>query len=359
MLGSRAIFLPYWLPVLATYILLISLLPVSAAEQIRVSGSSTVFPYAKVAADEFHEIYPAFKVPVVESGGSGSGIKEFCRSDDENSLDVVNASRPMNGSEFQACLAAGVHDIEKITFGYDGIVFATNKDGAGGAEGWALKPADIYRALAAKIVKDGNLVDNDLTRWNAVNSALPNWFIEAYIPGEKHGTREVFEEKLLLLGCRASGAIAQMKKMGLSAQEIKHACVMVRKDGRAIDIDGDYAEALARLDANKKAVGVFGLAFYDNNADKLNVATINAIKPTAKTIASGEYPASRPLYFYVKKSHLKIRPGLKEYVGYFLSEAMIGDDGELIDCGLVPAPSRERTAQRAAFASGVAMLRAE
>ncbi|WJW80375.1 substrate-binding domain-containing protein [Bartonella sp. TP] len=326
------------------------------AEQIRISGSSTVFPYAKVVADEFHEIYPNFKVPVVESGGSGSGIKEFCRSDSEDSLDIVNASRPMNASELQACFADGVRDTEQIIFGYDGIVFATSKNASAN---WALEAADVYRALAAKVVRNGVLIDNNFNSWQEINKNLPNWPIETYIPGEKHGTREVFEEKLLLAGCKTSGAASLMAKMGLSPAFIKTACVAVRRDGKAIDVDGDYSETLARLDANKTAVGVFGLAFYESNADKLDVATVNKIKPTAQSVASGVYSVSRPLYFYVKKSHLPIRPGLKEYVDYFLSEAMIGEDGEVVDYGLVPAPKQQRVAQRKAFAAGVILQNAK
>ena len=230
-----------------------------ADDQIRISGSSTVFPYSRLVADRFHAAYPKFKAPVVESGGSGAGIKEFCRSDAENSLDIANASRPMSESEYRSCVAAGVKDIQKITFGHDGIVLATNK---AASDKWQVTPKDVYLALAKQIMKNNKLIPNPYTQWNEVNSKLPSWNIEAYIPGEKHGTREVFEEKMLLAGCKESGVYDAMAKQGMDPKAIKNACIAVRKDGKSVDIDGDYTETLSRLASNPKSVGFFGLAFY-------------------------------------------------------------------------------------------------
>ncbi|HEY6631774.1 MAG TPA: substrate-binding domain-containing protein, partial [Rhizobiaceae bacterium] len=191
--------------------------------------------------------------------------------------------------------------------------------------------------------------------WNQVNAALPDWDIAAYIPGEKHGTREVFEEKLMIAGCQALGGVEAGKASGLDDKAAETACKAVRKDGKAIDIDGDYSETLARIDSNKTGVGVFGLAFYENNADRLKVATVNDIVPSTETIASGEYPVSRPLFFYVKKAHLGVVPGLKEYVEFFLDDQMIGPEGPLANYGLVSAPDAERQAQRDSFAAGKTM----
>lgn len=320
----------------------------SARDQIQVAGSSTVLPYAKIVAETFGETYPDFKTPVIESGGSGAGIKEFCKGVGANTIDVANASRAMKDSELKSCIEAGVKDVQEVRFGYDGIVFATD---AKGPE-WKLKPADLYQALAAQIVVDGKLVDNPNTKWNQVNAALPDWDIAAYIPGEKHGTREVFEEKVLAEGCKATGALDAIKATGLDDKAAANACIAVRKDGKAVDIDGDYSETLARIDSNKTGVGVFGLYFYENNADKLRVATVNDVVPSAETVASGEYPVSRPLFFYVKKAHLGVIPGLKEYVDFFLSEQMIGPDSPLAEYGLVPAPEDQREAQRADFTAG-------
>ena len=227
-------------------------------------------------------------------------------------------------------------------------MFAT--DIAGGD--WALEPKDIHDALAAKLVVDGKLVDNPNTKWSQVNPKLPDWDIAAYIPGEKHGTREVFEQKLMDAGCDKDA----IKAAGIADdKEVGKTCIAIRKDGKAVDIDGDYTETLARIDSNKTGVGVFGLAFYENNADKLKVASVKGVMPSVETIASGEYPVSRPLFFYVKKAHLGVVPGLKEYVEFFLSDQMIGADSPLVEYGLVAAPDAERQAQRDAFTSGKTM----
>ncbi|ENN95289.1 PstS family phosphate ABC transporter substrate-binding protein [Bartonella vinsonii] len=320
----------------------------NARTQIQIAGSSTVLPYQKIVSEIFGEIYPHFKVPIIESGGSGAGIKEFCRGIGENTIDIVNASRTIKPSELQSCFDAGVKDVEEIRIGYDGIVLATDINGPD----WKLQPRDVYRALAARIIIDGKLQSNNISKWNAVNSALPDWTIAAYIPGEKHGTREVFEEKLLAEGCKESGAIEEMKTLGMDDKAIHAACVAVRKDGKVIDIDGDYSETLARLTSNKTGVGVFGLSFYENNADKLKVSDINGFAPTVETITRGEYPVSRPLFFYIKKAHLSLIPGLREYIDFFLSDQMIGPDGPLAEYGLVVASEKERQAQRSAFSSG-------
>jgi len=319
----------------------------AARDRIQVAGSSTVLPYAKIVAETFGETFTNFKTPVVESGGSGAGIKEFCKGVGVNTIDIANSSRKMKEDELKSCVEAGVKDVEEIKIGYDGIVFATDIDGPD----WQLVPSDLYKALAARIVVDGKLVDNPNSKWSQVNPALPDWDIAAYIPGEKHGTREVFEEKLLSAGCDKDALVAA----GVAKEDLTKTCVVVRKDGKAVDIDGDYSETLARIDSNKTGVGVFGLAFYENNADKLKVATVNDVVPTTETIAAGEYPVSRPLYFYVKKAHLGVVPGLKEYVEFFLDDQMVGPEGPLADYGLVAAPDAERQAQRDAFAAGKAM----
>ena len=323
----------------------------SARDQIQVAGSSTVLPYAKIVAEQFGETFTNFKTPVVESGGSGAGIKEFCKGVGENTIDIANSSRAIKKDEVQSCVDAGVKDIQEVKIGYDGIVFATDINGPD----WGLTPQDVYKALAARIAVDGKLVDNPNTRWNEVNPNLPDWEIAAYIPGEKHGTREVFEEKLLIAGCEALGGVEAGKASGLDDKGAAAACKAVRKDGKAVDIDGDYTETLARIASNKTGVGVFGLAFYENNADKLKVATVGGVTPSVETIAGGEYPVSRPLYFYVKKAHLGVVPGLKEYVDFFLDDQMVGPEGPLAEYGLVAAPDAERAAQREAFDAGKTM----
>ncbi|MBB4272892.1 substrate-binding domain-containing protein [Rhizobium mongolense] len=310
----------------------------SARDQIQVAGSSTVLPYAKIVAESFGETFSNFKTPVVESGGTGAGLKEFCKGVGEDTIDIANASRAINKNELEACKKAGVTDIQEVRIGYDGIVFATDASNPD----IAYVPADIYKALAAQVVVDGKLVANPYKKWSEVNPKLPDVEIAAYIPGEKHGTREVFEQNVLAAGCKASGALEVISKEITEKAAQTKACVAVRKDGQAVDIDGDYPETLARIAANKTGVGVFGLSFYENNADKLKVATVDGIVPSTETISNGTYPVSRPLFFYVKKAHLGAVPGLKEYVNFFVSDQMIGPDGPLVEYGLVAAPDAER-----------------
>ncbi|MFN6983832.1 MAG: substrate-binding domain-containing protein, partial [Rhizobium oryzihabitans] len=251
----------------------------AARDQIQVAGSSTVLPYAKIVAETFAETFPNFKAPVVESGGTGGGLKAFCSGVGEGTIDIANASRKIKTDELAACKAAGVADVQEVKIGYDGIVFAmdaSNKD-------IKLEPKDLYLALAAEVVKDGKLVANPYKKWSEVNKELPDVAIAAYIPGSKHGTREVFEEKIMADGCKEAKATDVIKTLITDAKQAAAKCVAVRKDGAAVDIDGDYTETLARIDANKTGLGVFGLAFYENNADRLKVATVSGVVPSTET----------------------------------------------------------------------------
>jgi len=309
----------------------------SARDQIQVAGSSTVLPFAKIVAESFAEANPSFKAPVVESGGTGAGLKEFCKGVGPDTIDVANASRKIKDSELETCKAAGVTDILEVKIGYDGIVFATDKSFAD----LKLEPKDIYLALAAEVVVDGKLVPNKAKKWSDVNKDLPNVDIATFIPGEKHGTREVFEQKVLDAGCKATKATDVIKTLITDEKAAAAKCHAVRKDGVAVDIDGDYSETLARIGSNKNAIGVFGLSFFENNADKLKVASISGIVPSGETVADGTYPVSRPLFFYVKKAHLGVIAGLKEYVNYFVSDDQVGEDSTAVEQGLISMPAEE------------------
>ncbi|WP_136635631.1 substrate-binding domain-containing protein [Pseudooceanicola onchidii] len=311
----------------------------TARDQVQVAGSSTVLPYASIVAEAFGENFD-FPTPVVESGGSSAGLKRFCEGVGENTIDVANASRAIREKEIKACAEAGVTDIIEVRIGYDGIVFASQLNGPAYN---AFEPADIYNALAPKVLKDGELVDNPYTTWNEFNADLPAEEILAFIPGTKHGTREVFEEKVLAAGCEATGAHKAMIEAGMSEDDAEDACIAVRTDGRSVDIDGDYTETLASIDSNANGIGIFGLAFYENNTDKLKVATMSGVTPTTESIAKGEYPVSRPLFFYVKKAHIGVIPGLKEYAEFFVSDDMAGPDGPLAEYGLVSDPELSDT----------------
>ena len=307
----------------------------TARDNVQVAGSSTVLPYASIVAEAFGENFD-FPTPVVESGGSSAGLKRFCQGVGEEHTDVANASRKIREKEIKACAENGVTEIIEVRIGYDGIVFASQLDGPDYS---AFTQSDIFNALAPKVMVDGKLVDNPYKMWSDFNADLPAEEILAFIPGTKHGTREVFEEKVVAAGCEATGAFEAMMAAGMSEDDAEDACLEVMADGRAVDIDGDYTETLASIDANANGIGVFGLAFYENNTDKLKVATMSGVAPSTETISTGEYPVSRPLFFYVKKAHIGVIPGLKEYAEFFVSDDIAGSDGPLAEYGLVSDPA--------------------
>ena len=294
-----------------------------ARDQIQVTGSSTVLPYATIVAEAFGENFE-FPSPVVEGGGSGAGRKKLCEGVGENTVDIANSSSKMKDEEWAKCEEA-IGGITEVRFGYDGIVFASN---IGQLNIKDLTVAQLYTALHES---------STAKLWSDVDPALPEVEILAYIPGTKHGTREVFDVKVMEAGCKEVLGVEKLD------DDQKRACVNVRTDGACVDIDGDSTETLSRLDAKKTALGVFGLSFYQNNTDKLEVATVSGVTPTVETISSGDYPISRPLYFYVKNAHIGVIPGLKEYVEFFVSDDMAGPEGALVQYGLVPDPELAKT----------------
>ena len=309
--------------ILAALILTASASVALARDNVQVTGSSTVLPYAIIVAEAFGENFE-FSTPVVEGGGSGAGRKKLCDGVGQNTPDIANSSSKMKEEEWAKCEAT-VGTITEVLIGYDGIVFASNIGKLGMPD---LTPLQLWSALHA---------DSTAKLWSDVDASLPANEILVFIPGTKHGTREVFDVKVMEEGCKAS---LDVKKL---TDEEKEMCIKVRTDGPAVDIDGDYTETLSRLAANPSGLGVFGLSFYQNNTDKLEVATLNGVFPTVETIASGEYPVSRPLFFYVKNAHLSVIPGLKEYIEFFVSDDMAGEGGALSVYGLVPDPELAAT----------------
>ncbi len=320
-----------------------------ARDNVQIAGSSTVLPYASIVAEAFGENFD-FRTPVVESGGSSAGLKRFCDGVGAGTIDIANASRPIRAGEIAACAANGVSEIIEIRIGYDAIVFASR---TGGAEFDDFSAGDWYLALAERLPLGGTMAPNPNARWSDVAPDLPDAAITAYIPGTKHGTREVFEEKVLLEGCAETGALDAMHAMGMDEDAAEAACIRLRTDGRSVDIDGDYTETLARLDSNPTGIGAFGLAFYENNTGTLDLATFDGVAPSAETVASGAYPVSRPLFIYVKKAHLGVIPGLRDFVEFFVSDAVAGPGGPLAEYGLVPDP--ELAATRRKVAAGQVM----
>lgn len=308
-------------------------------DNVQIAGSSTVLPYATIVAEAFGENFD-FPTPVVESGGSSTGLRRFCEGVGENTTDIANSSRSIRPSEIETCAANGVTDIIEVRIGYDGIVFASDING----NSFEFTPADWYLALAAELPVDGAMVANPNTNWNEVRAELPDQDIAAFIPGTRHGTREVFDLQVILQGCEDSGAMdAIMEINGGDEDAAEEACMAIRGDGVSVDIDGDYTETLARISANPEGIGVFGLSFYQNNTSVLQVATMNGITPSTETIASGEYPVSRPLFFYIKAAHLDVIPGLQEYADFFISDDIAGPWGPLAAYGLVSDPELAET----------------
>ncbi|MEL6584234.1 MAG: substrate-binding domain-containing protein [Pseudomonadota bacterium] len=281
---------------------------------IRIVGSSTVFPFATAVAEQFGNT-TSFATPIIESTGSGGGLRLFCAGVGLEHPDITNASRRMKASEFEECQANGVTEVTEVVAGFDGIVLANSND----APVYNLTPGQIWQALAA----DGPLP----TMWNEIDPSLPAVAIEVFGPPPSSGTRDAFEELVMEEGCETvPGANCEN-----SAE--------IREDGVYVDAGENDNLIVSRLEANPQALGIFGFSFLDQNTDVIHGSLINAVEPTFENIASGDYPVSRSLYFYVKKAHVGVVPGITEYVAAFVDEDASGEDGYLVDRGLIPLPS--------------------
>ncbi|WP_240222800.1 substrate-binding domain-containing protein [Rheinheimera hassiensis] len=306
----------------------------SSRDTIQIAGSSTVLPFSSVVAEEFGNNFAQFRTPVVGSGGSSGGLRQFCQGVGANTIDIANSSRKMRPNEVEACKANGVKEIIEVKIGYDGIVFASRVDAATFA---TLEPKYVFLAQAAQVPQNGKMVANPYSRWSQIDASLPDQEILLAIPGSNHGTREVYEEKAVIPGCQT---FAEIKAMDKDAAHT--VCTAMRTDGRVVEIAGDYTETLARLQAQKDAMGVFGLSFYEANRDRIKVATMSGVEPNQDTIISGEYPVSRPLYIYVKGAHIGVIPGLQEYAQFHISDGMSGFGSVLESAGLIPLADDER-----------------
>lgn len=316
-----------------------------ARDQIRIVGSSTVFPFATAVAETFGRT-SGFKTPVIESTGSGGGLKLFCEGAGVETPDITNASRRIKKSEVERCAKNGVSDITEIKIGYDGIVFANSKS----ATQVNLTKEQLFLALAKEVPgKDGKLIANPNQKWSDIDSSLPNSKIEVLGPPPTSGTRDAFVELVMEEGAEEFDSLVALKKEDKKAfKAVAHA---MREDGAFIEAGENDNLIVQKLEANKDAFGIFGFSFLDQNADKIQGSKVGGVEPTFDNIADSKYGVSRSLYFYVKKSHVGVIPGMEEYLAEFTSDAAWGEDGYLADKGLIPMPAQERAKYKAAAQS--------
>jgi phosphate transport system substrate-binding protein len=307
----------------------------SARDQIRVVGSSTVYPFSSAVAEELGATTKA-PTPVVESTGTGGGMKIFCEGTALTTPDFTNASRQMKKSEFETCAKNGVTDIVEAFIGYDGIAIAQNKSNAK----LNLTLEQILLAVAEEVPsKDGKgLIKNPYKKWNEIDASLPNREIRVYGPPKSSGTRDSFEEMVMehttakMDSYKAAGHAKGYKK--------------VRQDGVYVDAGENDNLIVQKLVKDKDAVGIFGYSFLAENKDMISGATINGNEPTPENIAAAKYPIARSMYFYAKLAHEKEVPAMKDYMSLFMSEKMIGDGGILSEIGLIPADKAAREKAR-------------
>ena len=306
-------------------------------DYIYIVGSSTVYPFATVVAERFGR-GTEFKTPKVESTGSGGGLKLFCDGVGVDHPDITNASRAIKQSEVDSCASNGVTEIIEVKIGYDGIVIAN----AIASSDVNLSRADIFMALAKQVPgkADGELIDNPNETWADVNPALPNVRIEVLGPPPTSGTRDAFVELAMEGGCKTVAWINALKKT--DGDSYKAICHTIREDGAFVEAGENDNLIVQKLEANANAFGMFGFSFLDQNTDKVKGAQVDGVAPTFDAIADGDYPVSRPLYFYAKKAHVDVIPGLRGFLQEFTSARAWGDEGYLSDRGLIPMPVEER-----------------
>lgn len=283
----------------------------TARDQIQIVGSSTVFPFATAVAEQFGNT-TSFPTPIIESTGSGGGFRLFCGGVGVEHPDVTNASRRMKTTELEECIANGVTDVTESKIGFDGIVLAN----ANSAPTYDLTIGQIWQALAA----DGPLP----MMWNEIDPSLPAVKIEVFGPPPSSGTRDAFEELVMEEGCETVA--------GANCENSAH----IREDGIYVDAGENDNLIVSRLTANPQALGIFGFSFLDQNSDAIHGSLINGVVPTFDAILDGDYPVSRSLYYYIKKAHVGVVPGIEEYAAEFSSEDAAGEDGYLIDRGMIP-----------------------
>lgn len=335
--------------------LLLSLLPSHGVGQagrdyIYIVGSSTVYPFATVVAERFGR-RSSYRTPKVESTGSGGGLKLFCDGVGVDYPDVSNASRPIKPSEIESCAANGVEEIVEVKIGYDGIVVANTID----SPRYELSRAELFLALARQLPGDepGEWLPNPNRRWSDINPRLPEIRIEVLGPPPTSGTRDVLVELVMETGCNAKAWVRELRVT--DPVRYRSLCHTMREDGLFVEAGENDNLIVQKLEANPDALGIFGFSFLDQNNDKVQGAVIDGVTPAFELIADGAYPVSRPLYFYVKKAHVDVIPGLRAFLRELTSDRAWGDDGYLSERGLIPMPANERQ-QIAAAVRDLTML---
>lgn len=311
--------------------------PTFARDQITIVGSSTVFPFSTTVAERFGKS-TEFKTPVVESTGSGGGLKLFCSGVGTEFPDITNASRRIKESEVAKCAENGVTDIVEAKIGYDGIVLANSKT----ADQVSFSLEDLFMGLAKDIPTgvDGETKPNPFTMWNEVNPELPAIKIEVLGPPPTSGTRDAFVELAMEGGCKSVDWIKALKKTDKAAY--KSLCHNIREDGAYVEAGENDNLIVQKLNANPDAFGIFGYSFLEQNEDSVQGSLIDGVEPEFEAIAEGDYPVSRSLYFYVKKAHVGVVPGIEAFLNEFTSEDAWGEEGYLADKGLIPLTEDER-----------------
>ena len=311
--------------------------PAMARDTISIVGSSTVYPFATVVAERFGR-NTDFPTPKLESTGSGGGLKLFCEGVGTQHPDITNASRRMKKSEFDNCQANGVKEITEVRIGADGIVIANSKS----AEKMDLSLKQVFLALAKEVPdpKGGDkLVANPYQKWSDIDSSLPDMEISVMGPPPTSGTRDAFVEIAMQGGCKEYGFIKSMAK-----NDMKSVCHAMREDGPFVEAGENDNLIVQRLAQDPDTLGIFGYSFLMENSGQIQAATVNGVEPTPESIASEDYPVARSLFFYIKKAHVGVVPGIQEYVAEFTSEGAWGENGYLVDVGLIPNPRDQRMA---------------
>lgn len=324
---------------LAFVLALLFLIPFTAQSESRDSisivGSSTVYPFATVVAEQFGKS-TQFKTPKIESTGSGGGLKLFCAGVGVEHPDITNASRRIKKSEYKKCMENGVSNITEIKIGYDGIVIANSKKSK--KVGFDVKY--LFLALAKNVPNpDGSdtLVSNPYKTWKDINPLLPNLRIKVLGPPPTSGTRDAFVELVMENGAKKFDFIKKLDK-----KEFKAVAHTIREDGGYVEAGENDNLIVQKLEADPAAFGIFGFSFLDQNMDKIQGARVGGVEPTFENIANGSYPISRPLFFYVKNAHVDSIPGMREYLKEFTSEKAWGNEGYLSEKGMIPMPKEER-----------------